>query len=414
VTTAQERVRYRTVLANREFAAVFAAQNLSLLGDQLARIALAILVYDRTGSALQASATYGVSYIAYLVGGPLLSGLADRYPRLTVMVVCDVVRVPLVLALCIDSLPLWSLFLIIAALGAAGPPFDSARSALQPELLSGDSYVVGNTLLNVCMQVSQVLGFVLGGTVVAFTSVRGALVLDAATFLLSAGLLLASLRQRPAAQTDAGAFFSDTVAGVRLVARTDRLRTLLALAVLASVAVTSAEGLAVAIADELHHGAVAAGILTASIPAGFLVGSVLVLRTAPERREDLLPVLVLVSAAPLLLTPLLPSVLAIVLVWVLAGAGATANLIAGPAFVQSCPPDVRGRAYGVASATLMSTQGLGLVVAGWVGTQVEPRTAVALVAAAMLLLSLPAIRAQGTARIVRKESVGDVQGEGRQ
>ena len=93
----------------------------------------------------------------------LLSGLADRYPRLAVMVACDLLRVPVVLALCRTTLPLWVVFMLIAVLGALGPPFDSARSALQPDVLEGEAYVVGNALMNVCVQISQILGFVVGG-----------------------------------------------------------------------------------------------------------------------------------------------------------------------------------------------------------------------------------------------------------
>jgi hypothetical protein len=399
----EERVRYRTVLAHREFRALFAAQTLSLLGDQLARIALAILVYRRTGSSLEASATYAVSYLAYLVGGPLLSGLADRYPRLTVMVACDLVRVPVVLALCLTTLPLWVVFALIAVLGAAGPPFDSARSALQPDVLEDEAYVVGNTLMNVCGQISQILGFVLGGAVVALTSVRGALALDAATFLVSAGLLLHGVRPRPPAQTDVGPFLRDTLQGLGLVARSARLRGLLQFAVLASVSVTATEGLAVAVADELGHGAVAAGLLTATIPTGFLIASGLVLRVPSAQREALLPWLVLLSAAPLLATRFLDSLVPLALVWVLAGAGATANLVAGPAFVQSCPAAFRGRAYGIATACLMTAQGLGLLVSGYLGTVFSPRTAVAAVAALMLVLAFPIMSAQGITRTVRNE-----------
>lgn len=398
-------MRYRTVLGHREFRALFVAQTLSLLGDQLARIALAILVYRRTGSSLMASATFAVSYLAYLVGGPLLSGLADRFPRLTVMVVCDLVRVPVVLALCVTDLPLWVVFVLIAVLGAAGPPFDSARSALQPDVLSGEAYVVGNALMNVCVQVSQILGFVLGGAVVALTSVRGALALDAATFLVSAGALLNGVRRRPAALAATGSFLRDAAEGLRLVATTPRLRMLLQFAVLASVSVTATEGLAVSVADALGHGAVAAGVLTATVPAGFLVGSAIVLRTPGERREDLLPWLVLLSTVPLLATPFLPSLLPVIVIWTLAGAGATVNLIAGPAFVQACPADFRGRAYGVAASCLMTTQGAGLLLGGYLGTLMDPRTALGVVAAAMLALAVPTMRqrlvAQGIPRTVR-------------
>jgi MFS family permease len=394
-------VRYRTVLAHREFRALFAAQTLSLLGDQLARIALAILVYRRTGSSLAASATYAVSYLSYLLGGPLLSGLADRYPRLTVMVACDLLRVPLVLALCRTTLPLWVVFVLIAVLGALGPPFDSARSALQPDVLEGEAYVVGNTLMNVCVQVSQILGFVVGGAVVAMTSVRGALALDAATFLVSAGVLLHGLRPRPAAATAVGSFLRDAAEGLRLVARTPRLRRLLQFAVLASVSVTATEGLAVSVADGLGHGALEAGLLTATVPAGFLLGSAAVLRVPGDRREELLPWLVLLSTAPLLATPFLHALAPLLVVWTVAGAGATVNLVAGPAFVQSCPPAFRGRAYGIASSSLMATQGAGLLLAGWLGTVVDPRTAVAGVALLMLGLAVVTIGAQGDRPTVR-------------
>jgi MFS family permease len=404
----EERVRYRTVLAHREFRALFAAQTLSLLGDQLARIALAILVYRRTGSSLAASGTYAVSYLSYLIGGPLLSGMADRYPRLAVMVTCDLLRVPVVLVLCQTSLPLWLVFVLIAVLGALGPPFDSARSALQPDVLVGEAYVVGNTLMNVCVQISQILGFVLGGAVVALASVRGALALDAATFLVSAGVLLHGVRPRPSAQTAVGSFIKDAAEGLRLVARTPRLRMLLQFAVLASVSVTATEGLAVSVADGLGRGALAAGLLTATVPAGFLVGSAVILRVPSERREELLPWLVLLSTAPLLLTPLLSSLAPLLVVWTVAGAGATVNLVAGPAFVQSCPPDFRGRAYGVASSSLMATQGLGLVAGGWLGTLMDPRTALAVVAAAMLALAVPTMRAQGLRAQGKRQTVRDL------
>jgi MFS family permease len=401
--TTGDRVRYRAVLANREYAALYSAQCLSLLGDQLARIAIAILVYRRTGSPLAASSTYAVSYLAYLVGGPLLAGLADRFPRLTVMVACDLARAPLVLLLCVEQ-PLWLVFTLVGLLGALAPPFDSARGALQPDVLQGEAYVTGNALINVSMQVSQVAGFVLGGTVVALTSVRGAIALDAATFVVSAGILLAGVRHRPAAldRSESRGFFRDAMDGLRLVARTPVLRRLLLLSVLASVAVTAPEGLAVPVARDLGGGALAAGILTATVPAGFLLASVVVLRLDPERRLALLPALVVLAGAPLLLTPLVDTLVLTSLLWVVAGFGATVNLVAGPAFMQRCPPEVRGRAYGFAATALYAGQGIALVAAGLVADALEPDVAVAVMAAGTLAVTLLLLRgAQGMTAFVR-------------
>ena len=377
-----ERETYLSVLRNREFAALLASQTLSIAGDHLARIAVAILVYDRTGSAFSASATYALSYLTYLLGGPWLSALSDRLPRVSVMVVCDVLRAPIVLGLCLTDIPLWLVFLLLGLVGALAPPFDSARSAIQPDLLSGDAYVRGNAMMQLVFQGAQVLGFAVGGALVASLGVRPTLALDAASFLVSAGLLLALLRPRSAAQQpeDRASVFSDTSAGVRLLRQQPTMRRLLLYALLGSAAVIAPEGLAVPVAAALGGGAREAGLLTASIPLGFLVGSVLVLRVEPDRRPPLLPSLALLGCVPLLATPLTQSLALTCLLWVIAGAGGAVNLIASSAYIQACPREFRSRAYGLAITALYAVQGGILLVAGWLAGPLGARESVALVA----------------------------------
>ena len=79
-----------------EFRYLWLAQVLSVLGDQLARVAMTVLVYDQTRSAFWAAVTYAVTLVPWLLGGLALSGLADRLPRRTVMVACDIARMLLV------------------------------------------------------------------------------------------------------------------------------------------------------------------------------------------------------------------------------------------------------------------------------------------------------------------------------
>ena len=69
---------------------------LSVGGDQLARVALTLLVYDRTHSALLAAVTFVASIIPEFLGGVLLAGLADRWPRRDLMIACDLTRAVLV------------------------------------------------------------------------------------------------------------------------------------------------------------------------------------------------------------------------------------------------------------------------------------------------------------------------------
>ena len=398
---------YRAVLRNREFAALLLSQGLSVAGDQLARIAVAVLVFDRTGSAFTASATYAVSYLTYLVGGPWLSAISDRRPRLAVMVTADLLRAPLVLVLCISGLPLWMLFVVLGLVGALAPPFDSARGALQPDLLKGDEYVLGNGIIQIVSQLAQVLGFGLGGLLVSTTSARSALVMDAATFVLSAGILLANLRTRPAAQEPGsrGSLGGDTLAGARVVSGDPLLRRLLFFAVLGSTAIIAPEGLAVPVAHALGHGAFAAGILTASIPLGFLTASTLLLRVPSDRRLTLLPWLTLLGCLPLLATPLTSSLVVVVALWVLAGAGGSVNIIASAAFMQTCPREYRSRAYGLAVTSLYAAQGTALLVAGALTEPLGSRGSVAALAGLSLLTlasqSNRTIRTQGLSDVIR-------------
>ncbi|MEP7025276.1 MAG: hypothetical protein ABJB47_16050 [Actinomycetota bacterium] len=64
--------------------------------DVCGRIAVAVLVFDRTGSGLLTAVAYAAGWLPGIVGSPLLGSVADRLPRRSVMIVCDLVRAVLV------------------------------------------------------------------------------------------------------------------------------------------------------------------------------------------------------------------------------------------------------------------------------------------------------------------------------
>jgi MFS family permease len=392
---AGERVTYRAVLRNREFAAILVSQAISLVGDQIARIALAAVVFDRSHSALAASSTFAVSYVTYLIGGPILSSLSDRNQRRTVMIVSDIGRGAVVIALAVFELPLVGIFALIVLLSAFAPAFDSARGATLPEVLKGEAYIKGNALCNLVFQAAVVGGFVAGGALLAGVGERRALLADASTFLVSAGVLLATLsaRQNPAV-VERKSLIRDTADGFRLVASNPTLRRLLGYALLGAIAVAAPESLAIPVARSLGGSSVEAGILTASIPAGFIVGSFVILRLPPHERPRLLPWLVVLSVAPLLVTPAVGSIPALVVLWGLSGLGSALQLIASAAYVSAAPGHTRGRAYGLATTALMAGQGFAQFAAGALSSAVGeingPRIAVALLAGATLL-ALPVV-----------------------
>src|SRR4051794_12101445 len=67
---APRRVTFGDVLANREFRAMYIAQALSVVGDQLARIAVALLVFNRSHSAFLTALSYGLSFVPWIIAGP--------------------------------------------------------------------------------------------------------------------------------------------------------------------------------------------------------------------------------------------------------------------------------------------------------------------------------------------------------
>ena len=78
--------RSDSLIRHSEFRTLWAALAQSVLGDQLARVALSLLVFERTESAGWTAATYALTSLPALLSGVLLTGLADRFPRRTVMI----------------------------------------------------------------------------------------------------------------------------------------------------------------------------------------------------------------------------------------------------------------------------------------------------------------------------------------
>src|ERR1700689_1079209 len=109
------RATFRDVFAVREFRALWFSEILSVAGDRLALVAYTLLVYERTKSPLLAAPAYAGGDRPRVIGGLFLADLADRYPRRSVMVVCDAVRTVLVAAMVVPHVPLLALAALLFA-----------------------------------------------------------------------------------------------------------------------------------------------------------------------------------------------------------------------------------------------------------------------------------------------------------
>ena len=364
----QQAARYSDVFVIREFRAVFAAQLLSVIGDQFARVALSVLVFDRTQSPGLTALAYALTYLPDLFAGPLLAGIADRYPRRTVMVATDLARAILVALMAFPGVPLWLLCGLLVGVHALGAPFNAARAATLATILRGDRYVLGTGAADMVDQFAQVLGFVVGGLVIVSTGAGPGLQIDAATFLVSAVIVRLWVYDRPVpafptVRDPVQPWWPSLVAGAVTVWTTPKLRALVVLACVAGFYVT-VEALAVPYSVAVTGSDGAVGLLLAAGPAGTIAGMWAISRLLPGRRLELLGPLAVLACLPLVLCALRPSVPVMVALLVVSGIGSAYHMVARSAFVQSVPDHGRGQAFGLAVTALRTAQGTGLLLAG--------------------------------------------------
>jgi predicted MFS family arabinose efflux permease len=357
---------YRQLFGFREYRFLFGGQLLSFLGDQLGAVAIAALVFGRTGSGLLTAVAYAASWLPGVFGGPILATHADRRPRRRVLIVCDLARAALVALLALPAMPLWAAIALLYVAHLWSPPFTAARSALMPEVLSGDAYILGNGLANITFQVGQVAGFAVGGVVIAVTGPAFALLANAATFALSALLIAAGVRPRPSpARADQPSLWRDFRDGAHYIAADSWLRSCLLLVWTASAFSFAIEGIAFPLAMQLGGGARTAGLLLAASGVGFVVGALLLTRILPPRpRNKLLPYAAVLSVAVLAPFVFSPNVTAATCLLVAMGAGASFAAPLNAVFVRRVAPAYRGRAMGVATSGLLAVQGAGFLAAG--------------------------------------------------
>jgi MFS family permease len=378
----EEQATYREVFAVGEFRALWLAQALSYIGDQLAQVALAVLVYHHTGSPLLTAITYALTYLPPIVGGPVLSGLADLFPRRRVMVVCDVLRAALVALMAVQQMPFPMLCLLIFCTVLLGAPFSAARAALLPDVLDGDRYVAGSAINNITHQVTQMLGFLAGGALVAAVGTSGALAIDSATFAVSAVILVVGVRRRAAArqpEPERMSLWRNTRDGARLVFGDPALRSLVSFAWLCTFYIIP-EGLAAPYAATFPgSNAVTVGLLMSAMPTGMAIGAVVFSRfVRPSNRIRSMGWMSILACAPLIGSGLHPPLWAVVALWALSGIGSAYQLAANAAFVAAVPPAGRGQAFGLAQSGILAGQGLGILIAGVAAEALGPETVIAL------------------------------------
>jgi MFS family permease len=379
--------------------------SLNEVGWGFGTVALALLVYERTGSALAPTALFlATSFLPAFLAPALtarIDGLAVRrvLPALYLveaLIFCGLAALTgsfslpavLVLALADGALALTGRALTRASVAAALTP----RGALRE----------GNALLNVLFAIAFAVGPAAGGLVVSVAGIGVSLLVSAGIFAVMA-CTLASSRDLPSARADVPEPWRERVAeGLRFVRDEPQVRRLLALRGTSLTVATLVIPIEVVFArSTLHGGQAAYGVLLAVWGAGTVVGSVFYARAGRIGVATLLPCALLAMGLGYGTMAVAPTLAVALVGCLLGGAGNGVEQVSViQALQEPLPAEFQARVMGLLESVQAASIGIGFMAGGLIayvaGTRPVFATAacglaVATVAARVLLTGRRAV-----------------------
>ncbi|UCF78351.1 MAG: MFS transporter [Candidatus Eiseniibacteriota bacterium] len=199
---AQRRVSVGSVLRVRSFLALSIGQTISQFGDRLNHMALIALVSDMMpGSTFKFSKLMIFVTVPGLIFGPISGVFVDRLNKKKVLIFCDMMRASLVLLIPLFFSPYISRFMspstashvvfaVVFLVFSAGLFYSPAKLALIPNVIARRKLLMAGSVASFGARASTVIGAVAGGMIVGYLGWRISFVLDALTYVFSAGMLL--------------------------------------------------------------------------------------------------------------------------------------------------------------------------------------------------------------------------------
>lgn len=360
----------------REFRLLFVAAAASGIGTRLAVLALMVDVWDRTHSGKWVAALLVTDFVPIILIGFLLGSVVDRFSRRRLMIASDLLRAAVFCALPFAG----SALAVVALAGVAGLAtgfFRPASYAGLPNLVRDDELANANGLFQAAENLTWMLGPLLGGVLLSFTSPDAAYWFNAATFLVSA-LLIARIAGRllQSEQALSQGHLRDLREGFALVGRSRALMTVVVAWSLASLAVGISDVAEVELAKvAFDSGNFGLGLLMGASGLGLIFGS-LWAGWATERfgTTTAYGSSIALMGIGLAIAAISPTVWLASVVVVAHGVGNGIAAVANSLLVQRGTPDrVRGRAFTLAMSVNYSAFLVGMMAGGLVSDAVGAR-----------------------------------------
>ena len=388
---------------HRDFAKLWAGQTVSLFGSMLTLIALpltALLTLNSTP--LEQGFLQAVQAGPVLVTGLFAGVWVDRLRRRTVMIVADLIRAALLLSIpaaaFAGKLTIEQLYVVAAATAIFTALFDAAYPAYLPTLVGRENVVEGNAKLSATASVAEMSGFAAAGALVQFLNAPLAILVDAATFVVSALTLkwIRAPEPEPHPRELRQSALREAAEGISVVWRNPILRALVACSTTFRLAggVFASMYMLFAVRD-LRLSPAAAGLIAGCGGLGSLIGSMLA--DPARRRLGVKTTLVIgfgLGGAFQCLVPLAYGTtfrvtLFLITAQIVGDGLMTMAFVNDTSLRQSLVPDrLLGRVTATANVVGVVAMPLGALAGGIIGQLASPRAALAVAAITFVFASL--------------------------
>ncbi len=179
-----------TLLRNRGFLALWLAQIAATLGNELYNIGVMVAIYERTGSALQATGVLLARMVPGFLFGPLAGALVDRYDRRWVLISMNLLRTALIAIVALTTSGIvsnvWLVYLIVFGIALADIFYKPAQMALIPSLVPRSALLSANSLAMSTNLAAYALAYGAGGWILIQFGISTLIGLNLGCFLFAA------------------------------------------------------------------------------------------------------------------------------------------------------------------------------------------------------------------------------------
>ncbi|MEV0289552.1 MFS transporter [Kribbella sp. NPDC050820] len=330
------------------FRRLWVARAVSFLGDSLGLVALLLYVEGATGAGLAVALLLLAGDFTPGLFGAFAGAIGDRFDLRRVMVTCDVLQGGLVVAMAVTLPPLPVLLVMVAVRSLVAQVFQASSRSAVPALVKDEELERANSWLGAWTNGLEAIGPLIAAGLFLVVDVRGILLVDAATFFVSA-VLLSGMPKLPPSGPREHSLVKDARDGLGYIWRTKAVRVI-GLGFFAVVAFSGVDVVAMVFLgkDELRGSDSAVATLYAGVGIGLVAGYAVLSRYAGRFR---MPALMLVgfavSCAGNLFTGLAWAVWAALALQVVRGIGIAGVDVAINTHLQRIvPAHMRSRVFG--------------------------------------------------------------------